>query len=272
MPFALLGAGIYCSRLVAGADHALCGITASGKNARARTGASGRVIRLARRDARSQVSAKAGWPNTVRSPWWDRVSVGVRGYKRARQIGQIAGAVLERGNGNLAGIDSLRRSGSLIIGEEENLVLSNRAAERSAELVLIECAARGRKVVARVEIGVAQEFESIAVKCVGAGFRDDVDLAAAELAIFRVEVVGENPELGDGIEVGNDRRAHVDVFFDVASIHHEAIGEFPLAVDRDGAGIQIAGGRKRAGAHVLHRVGGDGSDGSDARVEAPADR
>ena len=181
----------------------------------------------------------------------------VRSVRRTRHIAKIAAAVLERRNRDLARIDSLRRSGALIVGEEENLVLADRAADGSSKLVLVERAARGRKIVAGIQIGVAQEFEDIAVECIGPGFRDHVDLAAAELAVFRVEVAGENPELGDGIQVGNDRRAHVDVFFDVASIQHKAVGKFPLAVDRDGAGIQIAGGRKCADAHILSRVGCD---------------
>ena len=90
---------------------------------------------------------------------------------------------------------------------------------------------------------------------VGAGLGDDVDLAAAELAVLGVEVTGENAELGDGIEVGNDGRAHVDVFFDVAAVDDEGVGKFALAVDGDCAGIQIAGGGKRAGADILHGVG-----------------
>ena len=172
-------------------------------------------------------------------------------HERTRHVRQIAGAVLQRRNGDLSGIDSLRQSGALIIGEEENLVLSDRAADGASELVLVKRAAGGRKVVAGIEIRVAQEFEDIAVECVGPRLRDHADLAAAELAVFRVEVAGENPELGDGIQVGNDRRAHVDVLLDVASIQHEAVGEFALAVDRDGAGIQTAGRRKCADAHVL---------------------
>ncbi len=47
----------------------------------------------------------------------------------------------------------------------------------------------------------------------------------------------------------------------------KTVGKFPLAVDRDGAGIQIPGGRERARAHVLHGVGGDGSDRRNAGLE-----
>ena len=65
----------------------------------------------------------------------------------------------------MPGIDSLGRSSSLIITEKENPVLPDRAAERPPELVLIENAPRRRrKVVARIEIGIAQEFECVAMK------------------------------------------------------------------------------------------------------------
>ena len=133
----------------------------------------------------------------------------------------------KRRNRDLARIDSLGQPRALVIGEEEDLVLADRAAQRSSELVLVERPARGRKVVAGVQIGIAQEFENVAVERVGAGFGHHVDLASAEFAVFRVEVARENPELGDGIQVGDDRGAHVDVFFDVASIQHESCWRIP---------------------------------------------
>ncbi len=172
-----------------------------------------------------------------------------------------------RWNRNLAGIHSLRRASSLIIRKEENPIFLDRSAERAAELVLVECPASGRKKVARVEVRVAHEFEGVPVKCVRAGFRHHIDLAAAELAVFRVEVIRQNPELRDGIEVRNDCRAHIDVFFHVASIHEECVRKFPLAVDGNGPGIQITGRRKRARADILHRARGDGSGGNYARLK-----
>ena len=90
-------------------------------------------------------------------------------------------------------------------------------------------------------MGVAQKLEDIAVKIVTPGFGDDVDLSAAVLAVFGVEIIGENAELRDGIEIRNDGGAHVDVFFDVAAVDHEAVGEFTLAVDGNVARVQIAG-------------------------------
>ena len=106
------------------------------------------------------------------------------------------------------------------------------------------------------------------MECIGPGLCYHLDLASAELAVFRVKVTRENPELGDGIQVGDDGRAHVDVFFDVATVQHKAVGKFPLAVDRDGAGIQIAGGRKCARAHILKRIGCERSDRNDAGLKS----
>ncbi len=171
------------------------------------------------------------------------------------------------GHADVAGIDALGLARALIVGEEEDLVVANRPAEGSAKLVLAEGAARGREVVAGIEIGVAQEVEGAAVKAVGAGLGDDADLAAAELAILGVEVAGDDAELGDGVEVGDDGGAGVDVFFDVAAVDAEEVGELALPVDRDGAGIESAGGIEDGGAHVLHGGGGDGGRGSNASLQ-----
>ncbi len=102
---------------------------------------------------------------------------------------------------------------------------------------------------------------------IGPGLGYHFDLASAELAVLGIKATGENSEFGDRIQVGNDGRAHVDVFLDVASVQHKAIGEFALAVDRDGAGVQIAGRRKCARAHVLDRIGSDGRDRNDAGLK-----
>ena len=190
------------------------------------------------------------------------VSVRMRGRRHLHfrlRVEKVAIAFGERRDRNLTRVHSLGRSRPLIISEEEDLVPSDRSAESPPKLVLLKCPTRGRKVVARIEVCIAQELENIAVKCIGTGLSYNVDLAAAELAVFGIEVIGENPKFINGIEVGNDRRPHVDVFFDIASIDHKAVGKFPLAVNRDGAGIQISGGRERGRAHVLHHVGRDGS-------------
>ena len=130
---------------------------------------------------------------------------------------------------------------ALIVGEKENFAPLDGATESSTELVLDECAASGREIIARVQIGVSQELEKVAVKCVAAGLGDDVDLAAAEFAILRVKVAGKNAELGDRVEIGNDRRSHVDVFLGIAAVDDEGVGKLPLAMNGNRAWIQIRG-------------------------------
>src|SRR5208282_6618686 len=107
---------------------------------------------------------------------------------------------------NIARVYTLGQSSPLIVGEEKHFISSNRPAQRPAKLVLVKCAARGRKIVARIEVGVAQELERVAVKFVGARFRNHVDLSSAVSSVFRVEVAGKDAELGNGVEVRNDRR------------------------------------------------------------------
>ena len=125
----------------------------------------------------------------------------------------------------------------MIITEEENLVLANGSAEGGAELVLVECAARVRKIISRIEIRVAKKLENVAVKSVRPGLGYHIDLAAAKFSVLGVEIIRENAEFGDGIEVRNNRGAHVDVFFDIAAVDDETVGKFALPVNRDGAGI-----------------------------------
>ena len=94
-------------------------------------------------------------------------------------------------------------------------------------------------------------------RCAGLG--DDVDLASAEFAVLCVKVAGKYAELGDRIEIGDDRRSHVDVFLGVAAVDDEGVGELALAMNRNCARIQIRGGGQSGRADILHRVGSDGT-------------
>src|SRR5271156_6231537 len=172
--------------------------------------------RMCRRNCWARGCIAEGWFLARSRRWWGRWRAERRSRWRAywraghaaeterievagiqRQVGEVAGGAFLHGrHGNLVGVDALGGARALVIGEEENFVFADGAADGAAELVLIEGAAGGRKVVARVEIGIAQECEEIAVKGVGAGFGDDVDLAAAELAILGVEITGEDAKLG----------------------------------------------------------------------------
>ena len=105
------------------------------------------------------------------------------------------------------------------------------------------------------------------MKFVGARFRNDVDLPSAVSSVFRIEVAGEDAELGDGVEIGNDRRPRVHVFFGVGAVHDERIRKLPLAVDRNRSRVQSPGGRKRADADVLLGVGSQRGYRNDAGLE-----
>jgi hypothetical protein len=85
--------------------------------------------------------------------------------------------------------------------------------------------------------------------------------------VLCVEVAGEDAELGNGVEIRNDRRSRIHVFFRVAAVYNECIREFPLAVDRDRSGVQTSGRRERTDANVLLRVGGERSSGNNTRLE-----
>src|SRR6185369_2916150 len=87
--------------------------------------------------------------------------------KRTGFVGEIAGAVGERWYGNQAGVDSLALPRTLIIAKVEDFILPDGTAHGAAELVLPVKAAFGRKEVARIEIGVAQELKGAAMQCVG---------------------------------------------------------------------------------------------------------
>ena len=136
---------------------------------------------------------------------------------------------------------------SLIVGEEEDLILFDGAADGAAELVLVEGGAGGVEVASCVESGVAEELKGVAVKMASSGLADDGDDAAVVVAVLGIEVGGEDAKLFDGVEVRKDGGATVHVLLNVDSIDHEAIGGFALAVDGEVAGVRVAGRIDAAG-------------------------
>ncbi len=148
------------------------------------------------------------------------------------------------GDGDVSRGDALRGSGSLVVGEEEELVALDgagyRTAKGSAELALVEGGAGLVEVSPGVEVGVAEELEGFAVEVAGAGFADDADDAAVVVAVLGIEVGGEDAELFDGVEVGDDGGAAVHVLLHIDAIDHEAVGGFALAVDGEVAGVGVA--------------------------------
>jgi hypothetical protein len=110
--------------------------------------------------------------------------------------------------------------------EEEALVLTvvemgndNRAAYGTAELVAFErihrlFAVDVAEVVGGVELTIADEPKGAAVERVGAALGDDVDHAAAVLAVLGVVVAGLYAELLKGIGHG-ERSVDIGVLINV---------------------------------------------------------
>ena len=72
---------------------------------------------------------------------------------------------------------------------------------------------------------------------VGAGLGDRVHDCAADFAVLRIEAVGDQAKLGNGIKIGNEAGAHVFRFVDVAAIHQEHVAALRLTVDRQVARV-----------------------------------
>ena len=98
---------------------------------------------------------------------------------------------------------------ALIVRKKEKPIAPYRTAESTPELIVyvftLGPQGGGIVIVARVHSGKAQKLEGDAVKVIGAGFGDEIDHTAAVVTIFGIEVIGEDPELSNGVEVGESR-------------------------------------------------------------------
>ena len=181
-----------------------------------------------------------------------------RPCQRARNIGEVPGALCAGWNRNESGLNPLRGPSRFVIGKEEHLLPLERSPNSPARLILIECGSLRRKVVPRVERGVAKELEHVAVQHIAARLGDDVDDAAIVVTVLGIEVVRQDAELIDRVEVRHDRCAAVHVLLDVATIHEKAVRGFALATDRHITRVELSGRRDRAGhARHDHRIGLD---------------
>ncbi len=163
------------------------------------------------------------------------------------------------GNLNESGTLSDRLPRALIIDKRKDLIMNDRTAQRASESILMVKAAtviRGRVVVeeiARIELLIPQEFERRSMKFVGPGLRDHVDDATAEMAVLSIEVISQETELGDRIEVGNDRCTVRERVASTAAIHLKIVCRFALITNRNGsnrrAGKAVVYGCRRRGRH-----------------------
>src|SRR5208282_2605433 len=146
-------------------------------------------------------------------------------------------------------------------------MLSERAAERSSKLVLLELCAFGREVVARVKIGITQKLETVSVKLTATRLGENENLPTAVIAVFGIETVGQNAQLLDRIEIRNNGGSHVDVLLHVTAVDAKPIRRFALAADGGASRIEVAG---RGGAGNAAHDDGIGllrTGGNDARLK-----
>ena len=98
------------------------------------------------------------------------------------------------------------------------------------------------------------------MKVVGARLGDYVDLPAAVIAIFGIEVVGDNAKFRNRVEIGNDGSAVILPLFDICAVDHETIGRLALAIHGLVTGIQAAVDRAIANtrsASISRRIRGN---------------
>ena len=99
-------------------------------------------------------------------------------------------------------------SGALVIAEDEEPVLDDRAARRCAKLILfVRAASRAVLVVLpriRVQLFVLEELEQRSVDFIGTGLELDVDHAAGAASVLGVVAVGQNGHFADGFHRRTD--------------------------------------------------------------------
>src|SRR5215469_10933721 len=124
--------------------------------------------------------------------------------QQAGLIEEVAGPVRERRHRYHPSVKSLRCPRALVVREKEDLILSDRSANRTTELILPVRFALRRKKSLGVQYRVSQKVKSAAVKAICPRLGHHIHDTAAIVAVLGVEVVGQNPEFGDRIEIGND--------------------------------------------------------------------
>ena len=127
-----------------------------------------------------------------------------------------------------------RPARALVVGEEEQLVLHDRAAQRAAEDVLLALRlGRARAVVlpaVRVDVAVAVELEHVAAELVGAGLDDAAEHGAAHVAGVGRVVVGLDADLGERVGAGLVGDAVVDGLVHVEAVEHVVVRLLAVAV------------------------------------------
>src|SRR5262249_10861300 len=112
-----------------------------------------------------------------------------------QEVGEVAGSFGRRrheGNNSRGCVSEAR---ALVRPEVEQLVFLDRSANAAPELIALERILHGSEELAGVQLSIAEKVKQAAMDLVGAGSRDDVDDAAARIAVLRGEVAGLETEL-----------------------------------------------------------------------------
>jgi hypothetical protein len=141
--------------------------------------------------------------------------------------------------------DALRVAQPLVVSEEERAVLLQRAAHRTAELVLFELLRLLREVALGVECVVADELVEAAAEAVAPRAGDDAGRGAAGAAELRRRALGEDAELGDGVHRNAQRVAAVHAVLVLRAVHEVGVLLGTLAVH--GIGLPLPEAAARGG-------------------------
>ena len=159
----------------------------------------------------------------------------------------------------------------LVVGEEEEFVAEDGAADCAAEDGLGEGIDRGDRggvlvgPTVGVELVVLEEAEDAAMEAVGAALHDHDDVAAVDVAELGVGVRGDDANLIEGVGTGVVADGVVEVLVDLLAVEEVVVGLLPVAVDV-GAVVRVGGALGRVLAAVGAVVGGDGAGGEDGEL------
>ena len=137
---------------------------------------------------------------------------------------------------------------ALVVAEEERAVAFQRAAERDAELILLERLDLFGEVTLGVEGVVADELVEPAAHVVGAGARHDAGRGSAGAAELGRRALRQDAELGDRVYRDPQRVAAVHPVLVLRAIHQIGVLFGALAIYRVGLTLaQAAAGSGHAG-------------------------
>ena len=164
----------------------------------------------------------------------------VQGTGKHALAGEVSRAFLGRRHSDRVGRNSLPDAAALVGGEEECPVFLDGPAKCAPELVLLEIRLFTVQWSGRIQHLVAEKFVHVAMKGIGPGLGHYIDHRAGVASVFRIERVGQHPELFDGIRAGLHRGKIGELVVGVAAVHAEVVGASAAAIHRNHAGVVAA--------------------------------